>query len=970
MTFSRESACLHRVTVDSGYLRRFFGLLSGLMLLSSIPSFGQGGGPLGGGVTSIVIDLTNPAVLYIGTGVGGAFKTTNGGATWTSITTVNFSRFVRELAIDPANDQTIYAATAGLNGGVFKSVDGAASWTLANTGIGSTNVIAVAVDPVSTSTIYAGVPGIGVFKSVNAASTWNLASTGLTNVAIQSITIDPSNSAVLYVGTNGGGVFKSTDGGAHWSAMITGLTNLGVLAVAVDPNNPAVVYTGTNGGGAFKSTNGGVTWGAVNSGLNPVVLSVRRIAIDHNDSNIVYAATFTGVFKSVNGGASWIAANSGVTVLEKSVAPGAFDVVIDPSNSSTVYLATQSEGAVFRSTNGGGSWTALNAGITASQISAVVIDPSNPTTVYAATTSNAIYKSADGGASWFEANLGFTTLLTLSLAIDPNTTTTLYAGTMNRGFGEGVFKSTNGGSSWTRVGFGVVSPVRKIEVDPSNSSVIYAATFGSGIYKSTNAGATWTQINSGLSDTNVQDLVLDPLNSAVAYAGTASGLFKTTNSGSTWVLSDAGLTNTDVLALAVDPVTTSTVYAGTNGGIFKSANGAGSWSASSSGISAPQIIHTIAIDPSHPLTLYVGKASFGLVYKSTDGGVTWTNLSSGLPTFPTFLSTLAVDPSTPNNIYAGTDSTGIFKSTIGGGTWQPTGIPIPICTFFFTPSGQGFGPQGGTASFGVTTGPTCSWSAIPSASWISILPGGGSKGPGRVNYNIGTDVGGARAGSISVGGQQFNINQQGFSCVFQISPSGLSLGNSGGGFSAAVLAPGGCAWTAVSNVPWITVLSGSSGSGGGRVFLLISPNGGAFRTGTVTIAGQTFSVAEAPGGGGGGGGVPACGALDVTSQVSVSRLGFTPIPPAGSNLYDQEITISNTGRSPIGPVYYVLLGLPTPSGTGLASNFPLTHCFSSKGDSIVLVSGGLLPGAHVKFGLTFVGEPSYTDRVLSGTPSK
>jgi photosystem II stability/assembly factor-like uncharacterized protein len=801
---------------------------------------------------------------------------------------------------------------------------------------------------------------------------------GLTTLGIQTISIDPSNSSTLYVGTNGGGVFKSTNGGASWSVVNSGLTDLLVLALAVDHNNSAVLYAGTNSAGLFKSTNGGATWNAANAGITLSSPSIRRIVIDKNNSNALYAATFGGVFKSDNAGATWIAANAGITILENSGVPGAFGIAIDPSNSSTIYLTTQSAGGVFKTTNGGASWSALNSGLTAVEVSAIVIDRFNPATLYAATTSNAIYKSINGGSTWFEANLGFSTLLTLSLAIDPNTTTTLYAGTRNRGGGEGIFKTTNGGSNWSRVGFGVSSPVQSIAINPTNTSTVYAATFGTGIFKSTDGGSSWVLIKSGLTDNNVQSLVIDPSNSSTIYAGTDNGLFKSIDSGNTWNPFNSGLTNTDVLALAVDPITTSIIYAGTNSGLFKSTNGAASWAASSSGITVPQIIHTIVIDPTNTSTLYLGKASQGLVFKSTDGGQTWNNVSSGLPTFSTFLSALAIDPSTPTTVYAGTDSSGMFKSTIGGGTWQPTGSPAPVCTFAFSPSGQFFGQLGGLASFTVTTDPACSWSVSPSAAWITILPGG-SKGPGKVNYAVAANNGGPRAGSISVGGQTFIITQAASICSYSIGPAFAAPGDTGGRVSVSVSAPGGCPWTAVSNVPWSIVTSGASGLGGGVVVLSVASNTGGPRSGTATIAGQTFSLTQ-------GGG--ACGALDVTSQVTVGRGGYTPVGSPFPIGVEQNVILFNPpapfggGTVIHGPVYLVLLGEPTHSPLGddpsLATGSPLTltTCFSTQGDYLVTVSpGDLAPGQTVSADFLwvsgiFASEPSYTYKVLSGTPSK
>lgn len=183
-----------------------------------------------------------------------------------------------------------------------------------------------------------------------------------------------------------------------------------------------------------------------------------------------------------------------------------------------------------------------------------------------------------------------------------------------------------------------------------------------------------------------------------------------------------------------------------------------------------------------------------------------------------------------------------------------------------------------------------------------------------------------------------------------------------------VTAPAGCSWSAKGNATWLTVTSGASGSGNGAVTVHTAANTGGSRSGTATIAGQNFTVTQnAPG-------ATACGAIDVGSQVLVSRGGFGLIPPAGSNLLSQQITITNLSSSAInGPLNYVLVGLPTSSGVGLDVGVPLTTCFSANGDSIVTVSSGLAAGAHVTFVLDFVdplaSPPNYSPKVLSGNPS-
>ena len=162
--------------------------------------------------------------------------------------------------------------------------------------------------------------------------------------------------------------------------------------------------------------------------------------------------------------------------------------------------------------------------------------------------------------------------------------------------------------------------------------------------------------------------------------------------------------------------------------------------------------------------------------------------------------------------------------------------------------------------------------------------------------------------------------------------------------------------------------SGASGSGGGVVALSVASNTGGPRSGTATIAGQTFTVNQGAG---------ACGAVDVTSQVSVSGSGLTYIP-FSTYEYRQSLTISSSSDI-FGPVYLVLIGEPThygfPNDSGLIGGGSTTSCFSSPGDYLILISGtDLVPGHPVGVPLVWFkqslnGVIRYSFKVLSGMPS-
>ncbi|HYL76340.1 MAG TPA: IPT/TIG domain-containing protein [Bryobacteraceae bacterium] len=299
-------------------------------------------------------------------------------------------------------------------------------------------------------------------------------------------------------------------------------------------------------------------------------------------------------------------------------------IVIDPSNPSTLYCGMRKAG-VFKSTNGGDTWTAASNGLTSMAVNTLVIDPVKPTTLYAA-TANGVFKTTNGGDNWAVANTGLTSTAVSALVIDPVNSATLYAGVPGA-----LFKSTTGGSGWSRLKIDVIG-------DPSgsfdytlaiDSSTLYAAT-SFFVVKSTNGGSSFSTIPLAYlpSPGNTYAFVIDPVSSATLYSSNNFGVFKSANGGSSWAESDTGIPATYVIALVIDGANHTTLYAGTNdSGVFKSTNGGGNWSAANSGLPANEFIWALAIDPSNSATLYA--ATSDGVFKSTNNGQTWRPTGQG-----------------------------------------------------------------------------------------------------------------------------------------------------------------------------------------------------------------------------------------------------------------------------------------------------------------------------------------------------
>jgi hypothetical protein len=168
------------------------------------------------------------------------------------------------------------------------------------------------------------------------------------------------------------------------------------------------------------------------------------------------------------------------------------------------------------------------------------------------------------------------------------------------------------------------------------------------------------------------------------------------------------------------------------------------------------------------------------------------------------------------------------------------------CAFVLAPTTANIAAAGGAGSLVVTSAPGCAWTASSNVPWLTITAGASGSGNGTVQYSAAPTTGGSRSGMLTVGGQTFTLTQ-GSGCAFGLAPSSLTLPAAGGSSNVNVTSGAGCAWTATSSTPWLTISSGASGSSNGAVSITAAANTGAARSGTVTIAGQSYTVNQPSG---------------------------------------------------------------------------------------------------------------------------
>ena len=491
--------------------------------------------------------------------------------------------------------------------------------------------------------------------------------------------------------------------GALWAGtnVWTSLGPVGgpVTAIAIDPQNSGTVYAAT-GTGLFKSGDSGASWSALNPGP-PCCIST--LVIDPQTPGTIYGVTRdSDVLKSIDGGMNWTPVHSGLPA-DAGDRYIITSLAIDPRHPTTVYAGNGLRGGgVFKTTDGGQSWTAVNSGLPADGVSALAINPQDPDTIYAST--RGVYKSTDGGASWSAVNSGLENDIGYpfsALVIDLQNTDTVYAA----GYDTALYKTTNGGARWTVVGYGLLfgygrqaESVTAMAIDPRDSNILYAVASG-GAFKSTDGGISWSAVKSRMiTDADgpsvLSAMAIDPRNPDTVYAiDTYTGVFKTTNAGVSWTsVYSEPTTPTGLTVLKIDPQNPGTMYAGTPVGVFKTTDAGASWTGANAGLPSDTnghlFISNLAIDPQTPSTIYalyavtsadVGFWVGGGVFKSADGGVNWTRLNTpgGSDGLTDLTSGLAIDPQNPKIVYAGNGS-GVIKTTDGGASWSWVNSGLPV----------------------------------------------------------------------------------------------------------------------------------------------------------------------------------------------------------------------------------------------------------------------------------------------------
>lgn len=544
------------------------------------------------------------------------------------------------------------------------------SWS---SGQGRVNI--VHVDPSNSNTIYLGAPAGGIWKSINAGSTWTPLTDELPQIGVSGIAVDYSNSNVIYIVTGDKdagdsysvGVYKSTDGGLTWNATgVMGGSNPSRAGdILIHPTNNQILWCATNNG-IYKTTNAGNTWSQVQSGD----FSQGSIRLKPGDPSTIYGVSDTSFYRSTDTGTTFSQLSSGLPVSSSRLL-----LDVTPANANYVYiLSANTTGdfqGVYKSVNSGATFTATNTTTDVFESNqswydlALAVSSTNAEEIYTGCLN--VWKSTNGGAS-------LTKLNNWSSPTAPSYTHAdihylgFYGNKLFCGSDGGIYFSNNGGRNFTDLTAGVqISQFYKIAVSRQSAGKMMGGLQDNGGYAYSDN--QWKNYYGA----DGMDTAINPNNPNQYYGFIQSGgnLYISNNAGdglSASVPAPSGISGNWVTPLAVNNA--GLLFAGYNN-LYKLVSD--SWVQQNSNSIGSGNIEQISIDPSNDNIMYVANGS--TLYKSTDLGINFTNVY----TASSAITSIEVHSSDSNIVYLTTQSSagGVFKSTNGGTTFSNISSGLP-----------------------------------------------------------------------------------------------------------------------------------------------------------------------------------------------------------------------------------------------------------------------------------------------------
>lgn len=633
---------------------------------------------IGGRMLCVAIDPNNSNNLWAGSASGGIWKSTNAGTSWTPVTTNLPVLGVASIIVHPSNSNIIYAGT----GEVYNLETGVMGFNVWKT---------------------RGTYGIGIIKSTDGGATWSQVLTKSMSdmFCIQKLKFKPGNPSTIYACATDG-VYRSTNDGATWTQI---LAKTYVRDIAINPSNTDQILVSVGNmentdKGIYRTTNGDnatPTWTKITSGLPSSFAG--SIRLDNVGSGLVVASigvASTGspneIYRSTDFGVNWsVLSNSNHCSYQFWFA---HTVAINPFATDSIMFGGV---GLYRYRISNATRTSVS-GIHADHHD-IVFDPVHRGRIYVA-NDGGVYKSTNGGSSFSAINTGLNaTQFYASLGVSKTNPNLMVGGLQDNG------QVVYNGSSWV-VPSGAGGDGTTCAIHPTNNNIILACRDARAIKRSTNGGTSFSELSGSYWGFNgdsrtafVAPIAFAPSNGNIVYQG-SDNLHKSTDAGASFSNNSLGSTppyptttpgnyieqrHKTAIALAVSPINENKVYVSTspfaqydndvnsiyvNGqpNVLKTTTGNTPFT-SIKGTLPDRFVMDFAISKFNDDSVYVVLGGFGTshVYLTPDGGNTWLSRGAGLPDVP--FNAIVIDPINPQIIYAGSDM-GVYVSPDRGLTWQ------------------------------------------------------------------------------------------------------------------------------------------------------------------------------------------------------------------------------------------------------------------------------------------------------------
>lgn len=604
------------------------------------------------------------------------------------------------------DNNSIYVGSA--SGGIWKTSNGGSSWTPLgdqNAVLGVSDIIVVpGTNPhiiyIATGDRDGGSMwslsggqnndnnSVGVLKSIDGGATWN--TTGLTFTTSQQRTtnrllIDPVDNNILYAATSVG-LYKTTNAGTNWTL----LTSTHFIDLEFNPGSSATIYGSTWNGDIYRSINNGTSFTAT------LTTSYNRteLAVSPNNSTIVYAViansseALAGVYKSTDNGATFTQVFSGSTInllnwdcsSTTVEGQGSYDLCIaaDPTNVNNIFIGGVN---TWKSTNGGTAWSLTNhwtstwgCGVSEVHADQHFLGYQNGTATLFEGNDGGFYKTSNNGSTWTHLGNGLVTSQIYRLGVAQTVSNENICGLQDNGtkaFLSGVWSDELGGDGFD------------CAIDYADHNILYGELYYGDLRRSTNHGSSWTTITSGLSGTGhwCTPIIIDPTTHTTIYIG-KQDVFRSTNQGTSWTKISTWAGST-LRSLAVAPSNSSYIYAATQSILYRTTIGGTTWSNITGTIPVGSgYITSISVKNNDPNTAWVSLGGYNAtrIFQTTNGGTNWTDISSGLPSIPVMSVIQNKQNTSQVELYAGTDA-GVYVK-VGSANWTlfSTGLPNVVVT--------------------------------------------------------------------------------------------------------------------------------------------------------------------------------------------------------------------------------------------------------------------------------------------------